>query len=280
MQSLIKTRFSGVALIAGMVAAAWSPSSFACSDTPVLASICIMATPATYGNFNRQYVVAAGQELQVSSNTALFSLLGFAYGGNNSSTFKLPDLRGKFLIGADSATNIAGATGGSNAVTLTLAQLPIHTHSLSTNLDLSKATVNTTLPTLTGTVNLAKTDVTGSVSGLKLKVVDASSNGSSPSGAFLGKPASSFGNLYSSATPTATLNDNAISGGTVSVTIPASSAPVSIPGMPLTTTLAGTVPVSGTTTAAGSGLPFDNRPAFIALTYYIAATNGLYPSRD
>lgn len=47
----------------------------------------------------RGYQFCAGQLLSISSNTALFSLLGTTYGGNGIQTFGLPDLRGHVPIG-------------------------------------------------------------------------------------------------------------------------------------------------------------------------------------
>lgn len=280
MKFFVINRTTRAALFAGLVAAAWSPNSFACSDTPVISSICAMSVPVTFGSFNRTYVLAAGQELQVNQYAALYSLIGVTYGGNGSSTFKLPDLRGKFMVAADGSTYQAGSTGGANAVTLLAANLPSHIIPLTTaTVDISKITVNTTLPTLTGTVALASAVATGTVSDLKMNVVNASGGTATPSGNYLGKSPNNFGNVYSSAAPDATLNTSAISGGKVSVTIPASSAPVSLPGSTVAGVVAGTATVSGNATYIGASLPIDNRPAYIALTYYIATT-GLYPSRD
>ena len=48
----------------------------------------------------RGYAFAQGQQLSIGQYTALFSVLGTSYGGNGSSTFALPDLRGRVPIGA------------------------------------------------------------------------------------------------------------------------------------------------------------------------------------
>ena len=281
MVSAVRNRCSRVALVAGMVAAAWSPASVACSDTPVLASICIMAVPTTFGNFNRQFVLAAGQDLQINNYTALYSLIGSTYGAANPSTFKLPDLRGKFVIGADGVNYNTGATGGKSAITLTVAQLPPHFFTINAlPVALSGITVSTALPTLTGSVAIASSVATGTVTGLKMNVVNGSGGTATPSGNYMGKPAVPTANFYSSLAPDATLNANAISGGAVSVTVPASTSTVSLPGSTAAGTVGGTATVTGNTNALGAGAPIDIRPPYIALTYYIAATNSLYPSRD
>jgi microcystin-dependent protein len=58
------------------------------------------------------WVAAQGQTMHISQNTALFSLLGTAYGGDGTTTFKLPDLQGKAPIGAGSAALPPGSTLG------------------------------------------------------------------------------------------------------------------------------------------------------------------------
>lgn len=75
-----------------------------------------------------------GQELQVSQNQALAALLGNTYGGNWPTTFKLPDLRGRAPLGQGQHNGFTYSMGnaiGSQTVTLTVAQLPQHTHTMS-----------------------------------------------------------------------------------------------------------------------------------------------------
>ena len=66
---------------------------------------------------------AEGQLVPLAQNTALFSLLGFMYGGNGTSMFALPDLDGRTMIGAGAGTSVGAAIGSSGA-TLSNAQLP------------------------------------------------------------------------------------------------------------------------------------------------------------
>ena len=281
MKSFVRNRVSNVALFAGVLAAAWSPASIACYDTPVLASICVMAVPFTFGSFNRQYILATGQDLSINNYTALYSLIGTTYGQTNNTSFKLPDLRGKFVIAADGVNYNAGATGGKSAITLTTAQLPPHLFTVTAlPVALGAVTFSTVLPTLSATVSIASSVATGTVSDLKLNVVGGSGGATSPSGNYLGKSSSPLVNVYSSATPDAALNAGAISGGNVSVTVPASSSVVTFPSSTVAGTVGGTATVSGNTNVVGTGAAIDIRPPYIALTYYIAAQNGLYPSRD
>lgn len=87
------------------------------------------------GNFApRGWALCDGQLLAVSQNDALFSLLGTIYGGDGRTTFGLPDLRGRIPIHAGTGPGLSpqrqGARGGEESVTLTVNQLPSHTHAL------------------------------------------------------------------------------------------------------------------------------------------------------
>src|SRR3954468_10958305 len=85
------------------------------------------------GNFApRGWAMCNGQLLAISQNTALFSLLGTTYGGNGQTTFALPDLRGKFVIGMGQGPGlpnyVEGGEGGNQTQTLLVSQIPAHTH--------------------------------------------------------------------------------------------------------------------------------------------------------
>ncbi len=76
------------------------------------------------GNFDAAgYVACNGQLLSIAQNQALFSLLGTTYGGNGVTTFALPDLRGRDIIGASAATPIGTKVGQAN-VNLVNGQAP------------------------------------------------------------------------------------------------------------------------------------------------------------
>lgn len=79
----------------------------------------------------RGWLPADGRLLPISSNTVLFSILGTTYGGDGRSTFALPDLRGRTLIGTGSNGNdfySLGEIGGSQSNVLSLSQLASHDH--------------------------------------------------------------------------------------------------------------------------------------------------------
>ena len=75
-----------------------------------------------------------GQLLSISSNTALFSLLGTTYGGDGETTFGLPDLRGRVSLHAGNGPGLTqrviGQRSGTENTTLSVANLPPHNHAL------------------------------------------------------------------------------------------------------------------------------------------------------
>lgn len=105
------------------------------------------------GNFApRGWAFCDGQLLAVSQNDALFSLLGTVYGGDGRTTFGLPDMRGRIPVHAGTGPGLSpqrlGAKLGSESETLTVNQLPSHTHPL--NATSAAATDNNPSGKLTG----------------------------------------------------------------------------------------------------------------------------------
>lgn len=70
-----------------------------------------------------------GQLLPISENETLFQLIGTTYGGDGQNTFALPDLRGRVPIHQGNGFILA-ETGGAEEITLTVNQIPAHTHPL------------------------------------------------------------------------------------------------------------------------------------------------------
>lgn len=88
------------------------------------------------GNFApRGWAFCDGQLLAISTNQALFSLLGTTYGGDGRTTFALPDLRGRFPMHAGSGPGLTsrpqGQKSGTESHTITVNQLPAHSHSIN-----------------------------------------------------------------------------------------------------------------------------------------------------
>jgi microcystin-dependent protein len=80
------------------------------------------------------WALCNGMLLPINQNTALFSLLGTTYGGDGRSTFALPNLQGRVPIhqgnGAGLSPYVIGQIGGSEDTTLTVDELPAHSHSV------------------------------------------------------------------------------------------------------------------------------------------------------
>ncbi len=80
------------------------------------------------GNFAPAgWMFCEGQLLPISENETLFQLIGTTYGGDGESTFALPDLRGRIPIHQGNGFILA-ETGGAEEITLTVQQIPQHTH--------------------------------------------------------------------------------------------------------------------------------------------------------
>jgi microcystin-dependent protein len=94
-----------------------------------------------------------GSLMPISENETLFQLIGTTYGGDGQSTFAMPDLRGRVPIHQGNSFILA-ETGGVEQVTLTVAQIPAHTHPFMATTNFANAT------TVQGNV-LAQTNVAG-----------------------------------------------------------------------------------------------------------------------
>jgi microcystin-dependent protein len=82
------------------------------------------------GNFAPAgWMFCEGQLLPISENETLFQLIGTTYGGDGESTFALPDLRGRVPLHQGNGFILA-ESGGAEEVTLTVNQIPSHTHPL------------------------------------------------------------------------------------------------------------------------------------------------------
>jgi microcystin-dependent protein len=101
----------------------------ACSPEPYIGSICITAAafcPA------RTHVEAKGQLLAINDFQTLYSLLGTYYGGNGTTSFAVPDMRGRTPVGVGTGPGlnpvIPGAKRGIDYMTLTIQHMPSHSH--------------------------------------------------------------------------------------------------------------------------------------------------------
>lgn len=215
----------------------------------------ILPWPISYAP--RGWVFCDGSALPINQYTALFALISTQYGGDGKTNFKVPDLRGRTILGTNGQTPLSNHplafTGGAEqatvnaagaaSVTLTTANLPSHTHSAT--LAPGGLTAKTAISVSTGT------------------------NGQLP------------------ATQDATLSATASGASGAAIYLPAGTAqttPVTLGGVTTTIGGGGAVTVGNT----GNGAPVDvnvtvpvvtpTMPPYMALNYIICV-EGIYPSR-
>ena len=91
----------------------------------------------SFGFPPKGWAFCVGQLLPINQNQALFSILGTTYGGDGRTTFALPDLRDRTAInfgqGPGLSNYVLGQNGGQPAVTLTIPEMPAHTHQAQGN---------------------------------------------------------------------------------------------------------------------------------------------------
>ena len=134
MKKVFCNRAAGVALLSLLNV----PLAFAGDDQFVGEIVCGAWNFAPHGT-----ALAQGQLLPISQNTALFSLLGTTYGGNGTTNFALPDLRGRVMINAGQGPGLGqydlGQMDGVESQSLALAQLPVHSHLVAPRASLQDA---------------------------------------------------------------------------------------------------------------------------------------------
>jgi microcystin-dependent protein len=112
--------------------------------TPFVGEIRLFA-----GNFAPAgWAFCDGSFLPISENDTLFNLIGTTYGGDGQQTFALPDMRGRVPVhqgqGPGLSPRVIGQPGGSEAVTLSAAQLPSHSHALNATTAAANASASIT----------------------------------------------------------------------------------------------------------------------------------------
>jgi microcystin-dependent protein len=91
------------------------------------------------GNFPPSgWMFCSGQTLPISENETLFQLIGTTYGGDGQETFNLPDLQSRVPIHQGNGFTLA-ENGGVEDVTLTVQQIPVHTHPFLGSIDIANS---------------------------------------------------------------------------------------------------------------------------------------------
>lgn len=199
-----------------------SLSAMACGTEPYVGTVCTFSF-----NFCPDgYLPADGRQVTVQQYQLLFAVVGFTYGGNNTTLFNLPDLRGRVAVGTGTSdygfTTNLGQKSGAAAATLSANNLPAHVHPATSSPLPAGSVVNgpLTLPVSGGTVS--GQTITGSVTVNALNGATAPTGGVSiptSSANTIGKVASGLGAYYpQGSTPVAvpSTHNLAISGGSIS----------------------------------------------------------------
>jgi microcystin-dependent protein len=138
------------------------------------------------------WALCNGQSLPKSQNSALFYLIGYTYGGQGN-VFNLPDLRGRAISGVDKSNqqSVPGFTYGSEAIGLSVDQMPMHSHTL--------VTPSNEMPMASNTNGLNRTPSVGNSTlaslFLPIGVANVFYNNSTPDVALnIGSPPVSLGN--------------------------------------------------------------------------------------
>lgn len=186
-----KQRLMTASLVASvLVSACFLPTGVAAQQSCFIGEIRYFA-----GNFApRSWALAHGQILQISNNTALFSILGVTYGGDGRTTFQLPDLRGRTAVSVGTGPGLPIVAQGQKlgVETMVLNDVAVHNHG---------ATTSTTM---------------------RASSQDGSS--SAPAGNILASPGSND-RIYRSGTAADTLLDPASTASTTTVTTEGNSSP-------------------------------------------------------
>ena len=136
----------------------------------------------------RGWAFCDGQLLSISTNTALFALLGTTYGGDGRTTFALPDLRGRVAIHPGNGPGLSnyrlGERGGVERVTLVAAQMPAHSHAATAALNATDSRGNSAVPggnilankSRTNIYSTAAPDVTMNSDAVTVEVANAGGN--------------------------------------------------------------------------------------------------------
>ncbi|MCF4124575.1 phage tail protein [Methylobacterium sp. SyP6R] len=202
-----------------------------------------------------------GQLLPINQNTALFSLFSTYYGGNGTTTFGLPDLRSRIPLGVGQGSGLQnysiGMPTGTETTTLTVANMPMHTHQAT--FAPTTGSQNITIPAQTGPLNVA------------LNVASGSGSVNPGAGTVLAA-GTSTGKIYTAYPPASPATMTTLNAASITVS--------GTPAIPEQTVAVNTV-TGGTVTnaVAGGNQGFTNLQPSLALNFIVALT-GIYPSRQ
>jgi len=252
----------------------FSTAAQACNTEPYIGTVCVFA----FDWCPRGYVPADGRLLSIRENTALFGLIGFSYGGDGSTQYQIPDLRGRFAIGTGAGPNLNPIAitqkVGQASQMLTAAQTPLPAHTHPAVFVPTTGTLQVTIPATPTTLDVK--------AALPVNTALGTSTGKT-----IAPPS---GNGYLAGMSGTTGVDEITFTGPYSTSVPGAGAPT----LPATVTVSGSagtaaIPVSVPTVTGGAvtvnnnvavaaTLPVSTQSPAIGMSVCMAIT-GLYPNR-
>nr|CAX84005.1 putative phage tail protein [uncultured bacterium] len=255
-----------------------SAPALACGVEPFIGEICYFGMSYC----PQGYLPAQGQTLAISSYQPLYSLFGTAYGGNGTSTFALPDLRGRMPVGTGQAPGMQNVNlaeqMGTQSVTLSTLQVPLPQHTHAAAFAPTTGQQQVTLPAIQGKgTSLSGTGTVGVVAAAP----DANSTNTPASGSNYSLTGAKItpGNLSGPYTTTQPGTGNAATVGNVAVSVDASGMVPNIPSQTVNANMltGGSVAVAANEPQPAKSSVMINPPA-LGLTVCIAY-QGQWPTR-
>lgn len=230
----------------------------ACSVDPLVGSVCTVG----FSYCPEGYVEARGQMLAINDFQTLYALYGTTYGGDGRTIFGVPDFRARSPVGIGTSPYFRdpvqwGQIRGTDEVTITVDQLPAHSHTAAFTPTTGQAPVE--IPGTSGNLS-----VTTTVSASDANAADATPSTTNNT---LSKVTGPAARVYGPGGGTSVPLGNVTTTVTGSPAIPQQTTRV-------TTVIGGTVEIGKT----GAGLPQPNIPPQAALMFCVATT-GTWPSR-
>ncbi|MET7247150.1 tail fiber protein [Methylobacterium sp. EM32] len=264
MRAMLRSTFRTAMLATGL--AGISAPALACNSETYVGTICTYA----FSWCPRNYIPADGRLLSVQQNQALFSLLGFTFGGDNSSTFGVPDLRGRVAVGSGTGAGLLpvgyGQKLGQQSLVLTPAQTPLlpHTHA-ATFAGTGGGSTTVNVPASTGGAGVSVNTTAVNSGSASVPVVSSGMTVYPANAGVFSAGNNTLKGLYTATAPaTGTAATMPVTGNAAF----SFTAPTGITG--------GTVSIAQAGAAATA--PVSTQPPSLGMTVCIAA-QGLYPDR-
>ncbi len=237
---------------------------------PILGSITII--PFSWAPVD--FLICNGQQVAVNQYQALYSLIANLYGGSGNTNFNLPNLQGRMPIGVGSSQSSGqpyhqlATAGGTETVTLSATNLPIHIHSAA--FTPTPGTQSVTIPGTTGNLGVTASLPVSTAVGATPNLINGQTGYLAGISAIAAGDPATINGPYTTTAPAAGATATVPAATTVTGTASTAASTVSIPT------------ITGGSVTVGNN-PTKNTPIPILSPYltlnFIIAMNGIYPQR-